>query len=124
MARRIGGMKRRDLAAFRGAAARRRFPIGVNVLDWNKSPRDDPLSLLRLGAVQGVYFRTTTRERALGLGLSGWVRNTPDGAVEVLACREQGEPRRARDVATPRARARTRCFRRARARRSRGLPGV
>ncbi|MDQ3776990.1 MAG: acylphosphatase [Pseudomonadota bacterium] len=37
------------------------------------------------GRVQGVYFRATTRERALGLGLTGWVRNTPDGAVEVLA---------------------------------------
>jgi acylphosphatase len=41
------------------------------------------------GWVQGVYFRATTRERALGLGLSGWVRNTPDGAVEVLACGEE-----------------------------------
>ncbi|MGQ0591962.1 MAG: acylphosphatase, partial [Gammaproteobacteria bacterium] len=28
------------------------------------------------GRVQGVYFRATTRERALALGLTGWVRNT------------------------------------------------
>lgn len=41
------------------------------------------------GRVQGVYFRAATRERALGLGLTGWVRNTPYGAVEVLACGEE-----------------------------------
>ena len=43
------------------------------------------------GWVQGVYFRATTRERALGLGLSGWVRNMPDGAVEVLACGQEAK---------------------------------
>ncbi len=37
------------------------------------------------GRVQGVYFRATTLEKALALGLSGWVRNASDGAVEVLA---------------------------------------
>jgi acylphosphatase len=43
------------------------------------------------GRVQGVYFRATTRERALGLGLRGWVRNRPDGSVEVLACGEEAK---------------------------------
>ncbi len=38
------------------------------------------------GRVQGVFFRDSTRRRALGLGLSGWARNLPDGRVEVLAC--------------------------------------
>lgn len=37
------------------------------------------------GRVQGVYFRASTRGRARQLGLSGWVRNCPDGSVEVLA---------------------------------------
>jgi acylphosphatase len=36
------------------------------------------------GAVQGVFFRAETRDRARSLGLGGWVRNTPDGAVEAV----------------------------------------
>lgn len=37
------------------------------------------------GRVQGVFFRASTRERAIALGLDGWARNLPDGSVEVLA---------------------------------------
>ena len=36
------------------------------------------------GAVQGVFFRAETRNRARSLGVDGWVRNTPDGAVEAV----------------------------------------
>lgn len=34
------------------------------------------------GVVQGVNFRAHCREQAMGLGLTGWVRNRTDGSVE------------------------------------------
>jgi acylphosphatase len=37
------------------------------------------------GRVQGVYFRASTRDKALELALKGYARNLPDGRVEVLA---------------------------------------
>jgi acylphosphatase len=37
------------------------------------------------GKVQGVWFRGWTREVAFEIGVSGWVRNLPDGTVETLA---------------------------------------
>jgi len=36
------------------------------------------------GQVQGVFFRDSTRQKAEELGLKGWVKNVPDGAVEAL----------------------------------------
>ena len=37
------------------------------------------------GKVQGVFFRASTRERALDLGLNGRATNLPDGRVDVIA---------------------------------------
>lgn len=36
------------------------------------------------GRVQGVFFRDTCRQMAERHGVSGWVRNLPDGTVEAV----------------------------------------
>jgi acylphosphatase len=43
------------------------------------------LHFLIRGRVQGVGFRWFVHREASELGLRGWVRNTNDGAVEVVA---------------------------------------
>lgn len=41
------------------------------------------------GRVQGVFFRASTRNTALSLGLTGHAINLPDGSVEVRACGDE-----------------------------------
>ena len=37
------------------------------------------------GTVQGVWFRAHTENKARELGVAGYVRNLPDGSVEIVA---------------------------------------
>jgi acylphosphatase len=51
------------------------------------------------GHVQGVFFRETTKRRALSAGVAGWVRNLPDGRVEAVFEGERGAVERLVDYA-------------------------
>jgi acylphosphatase len=55
----------------------------------NRSPDDSIRNVARRylvrGRVQGVGFRWFVEREANTLGIAGWVRNRPDGTVEILA---------------------------------------
>ena len=43
------------------------------------------ISITVSGIVQGVYYRQSTKEKAMELGIAGIVKNLPDGNVHILA---------------------------------------
>ena len=60
-------------------------PSSWRYWESNLSDEDDQLHAIVRGRVQGVSFRYYTMLRARELHIQGWVRNLPDGTVEVLA---------------------------------------
>lgn len=53
------------------------------------------LHMVVRGRVQGVFFRASAQREARRLGVCGWVRNRPDGALEIVA---EGEEAAVRDL--------------------------
>lgn len=47
--------------------------------------------LIVKGLVQGVCYRASAQDEARALGLSGWVRNLPNGDVEAVAQGDGGK---------------------------------
>jgi acylphosphatase len=43
------------------------------------------VSIIISGKVQGVFFRQSTKEKAISLGITGIVKNLPDGNVYIIA---------------------------------------
>ena len=43
------------------------------------------VTLIVHGRVQGVFYRDSTMRKARELGLTGYVRNLPEGTVEIVA---------------------------------------
>jgi acylphosphatase len=49
------------------------------------------ISITVSGLVQGVFYRQSTKEKALELGISGIVKNLPDGTVHIVATGTSGQ---------------------------------
>ncbi len=72
----------RRLKARRIAADERRF---LQPGEPRQAPPQERWRLVVRGRVQGVGYRAGCCRRAQELGVGGWVRNRPDGCVEVEA---------------------------------------
>lgn len=42
-------------------------------------------SIIVTGKVQGVFYRQSTKEKAIAIGVKGIVRNENDGSVKIIA---------------------------------------
>lgn len=52
---------------------------------------DKTVHIIVEGKVQGVYYRATTKEMADKMGIKGWVRNSEEGNVEIVASGSEDE---------------------------------
>jgi acylphosphatase len=43
------------------------------------------ISIIVTGKVQGVFYRQSTKVKAIALGITGEVKNTPDDKVSIIA---------------------------------------
>ncbi len=43
------------------------------------------LHLIIQGQVQGVFYRDSAKKKAQQMGITGWVKNTPEKNVEIMA---------------------------------------
>ena len=81
--------------------------IELDIFEHAMAQDEDPQAkrFVVRGRVQGVGFRWFVEREAHMLGIAGWVRNRPDGSVEVLAMgsRDQLVGLRARLRQGPRA---------------------
>ena len=60
-------------------------------VDPPKTAMIEAVHIIVHGRVQGVWFRAGTKERAVDLGLFGWVKNRPEGTVEIHAEGEKSQ---------------------------------
>jgi acylphosphatase len=49
------------------------------------------VSIIVTGKVQGVFYRQSTKDKAVELGLTGIVKNQPDGSVFIQASGPSGQ---------------------------------
>ena len=80
---------RKPVPRWAAAVSRIRLPI-IRLQHIRGAGRNTSMALKQVqlfvrGRVQGVYFRASTQREARRLGLTGWVKNRPDGSVEIVA---------------------------------------
>lgn len=56
-----------------------------NLSDKVNTVDETAVRLVVTGLVQGVGFRYAARDAVSECGVTGWVRNLPDGSVEIVA---------------------------------------
>ena len=49
------------------------------------------IHLIVRGRVQAVFYRASAQREAKRLGITGWVKNRPDGSVEIVAEGEEDQ---------------------------------